>query len=93
MRDEASQDEERSDEDDSRATQRRRRVAEADNSDDDEGTELVHEELDGDGDKSKSQLVKKLVRYALACEFSRQPIRRDGIREKGPFLCRIIPAR
>ncbi|KAK0723799.1 MAGE family-domain-containing protein [Apiosordaria backusii] len=29
-----------------------------------------------------SQLIKGLVRYALACEFSRTPIRRDGIKEK-----------
>jgi MAGE family len=30
-----------------------------------------------------SQLIKKLVRYALACEYSRTPIRRDGVKEKG----------
>ncbi len=30
-----------------------------------------------------AQLVKKLVRYALACEYSRQQIRREGIRERG----------
>jgi hypothetical protein len=30
-----------------------------------------------------SQLIKNLVRYALACEYSRTPIRRDGIRDKG----------
>jgi hypothetical protein len=30
-----------------------------------------------------SQLIKSLVRYALACEYSRTSIRRDGIREKG----------
>lgn len=29
-----------------------------------------------------SQLIKKLVRYALACEYSRTPIRRDGIKER-----------
>ncbi|AEO65051.1 uncharacterized protein THITE_2111605 [Thermothielavioides terrestris NRRL 8126] len=29
-----------------------------------------------------SQLIKNLVRYALACEYSRTPIRRDGIRDK-----------
>ncbi|ATY62355.1 Non-structural maintenance of chromosome element 3 [Cordyceps militaris] len=28
------------------------------------------------------QLAKKLVRYALSCEFSRTPIRRDGIKER-----------
>jgi len=46
---------------------------------------------DGDGDthmegvdtSDSSDLVKKLVRYALACEYSRTPIRRDGIKEKG----------
>lgn len=32
---------------------------------------------------SDDQLVKKLVRYALACEYARIPIRRDGIRDKG----------
>ncbi|KAI1171283.1 MAGE protein [Nemania sp. FL0916] len=31
---------------------------------------------------SDDQLVKKLVRYALACEYARIPIRRDGIRDK-----------
>lgn len=28
-------------------------------------------------------LAKKLVRYALSCEYSRTPIRRDGIKERG----------
>ncbi|KAI1258899.1 MAGE-domain-containing protein [Xylariaceae sp. FL1019] len=31
---------------------------------------------------SIEQLIQKLVRYALACEYARIPIRRDGIREK-----------
>lgn len=31
----------------------------------------------------ENQLAKKLVRYALSCEFSRTPIRRQAIREKG----------
>lgn len=34
-------------------------------------------------DTADDQLVKKLVRYALACEYARLPIRRDGIRDKG----------
>ncbi|KAH6630207.1 MAGE family-domain-containing protein [Chaetomium sp. MPI-SDFR-AT-0129] len=47
--------------------------------------------VDGDGDEQMggvgqrdeiSQLVKNLVRYALACEYSRTPIRREGIRDK-----------
>ena len=29
------------------------------------------------------QLAKKLARYAISCEYSRTPIRRDGIKEKG----------
>jgi hypothetical protein len=42
-------------------------------------------EVDDEGEDggSQDQLVKKLVRYALACEYSRQPIRREGIRDKG----------
>jgi hypothetical protein len=42
--------------------------------------EINDEEEDGE---SQDQLVKKLVRYALACEYSRQPIRREGIRDRG----------
>jgi melanoma-associated antigen len=50
------------------------------------------EDNDGDvtmsdaGPESPNALIKQLVRYALACEFSRTPIRRDGIREKGMRL-------
>lgn len=33
-------------------------------------------------DSEQNQMVKKLVRYALACEYSRTPIRREGIKEK-----------
>lgn len=38
------------------------------------------------GIRADEQLAKKLVRYALSCEFSRRPIRRDGrdgIKERG----------
>lgn len=34
-------------------------------------------------DSGDAQLIKKMVRYALACEFSRTVIRRDGIKDKG----------
>lgn len=37
-------------------------------------------------DSEQTQMVKKLVRYALACEYSRTPIRREGIRDKGNRL-------
>ncbi|KAL8338527.1 hypothetical protein RB598_007062 [Gaeumannomyces tritici] len=73
------------DDDDTRAHERprqRQRRDEADHSDDDES-------MNGDGDErgerdesTETQLVKKLVRYALACEYSRTTIRREGIREK-----------
>lgn len=36
----------------------------------------------GAGASDEAQMVKKLVRYALACEYARTPIRRDGIRDK-----------
>ncbi|KAK4200303.1 MAGE family-domain-containing protein [Triangularia verruculosa] len=36
----------------------------------------------GGPNEELSQLIKKMVRYALACEYSRTPIRRDGIKEK-----------
>lgn len=39
-----------------------------------------------DGDSSQDadrQLAKKLIRYAISCEYSRTPIRRDGIKERG----------
>ena len=37
------------------------------------------------GGDSTKDLIKKLVRYAISCEQSRTPIRREGIREKGMF--------
>ncbi len=44
---------------------------------------------DGEADSASqdltAQLVKRLVRYAIACEYSRLPIRREGIREKGSY--------
>lgn len=70
------------------STQRGRRHApvsdESDEEDvDEEGREEV--DLDGDGD-NQNQVVKKLVRYALACEYQRLPIKRTGIAEKGQHL-------
>ncbi|KAF5138317.1 hypothetical protein E5D57_002103 [Metarhizium anisopliae] len=41
-------------------------------------------DVDGEaGSSADDQLAKKLVRYALSCEYSRTPIRRDGIKERG----------
>ncbi|KAG8420198.1 hypothetical protein J3459_011301 [Metarhizium acridum] len=40
-------------------------------------------DVDGEvGSSADDQLAKKLVRYALSCEYSRTPIRRDGIKER-----------
>ncbi|SPO03860.1 uncharacterized protein DNG_06543 [Cephalotrichum gorgonifer] len=54
-------------------------------SEDDEANEANDTTMDLDprgGGGIESQLALKLVRYALSCEFSRTPIRRQGIREK-----------
>lgn len=52
-----------------------------------ESEEEDEEDYEGDThngiESPDSQLVKKLVRYAMACDFSRTPIRRDGIKDKG----------
>ncbi|KAK3695433.1 MAGE family-domain-containing protein [Podospora appendiculata] len=74
------------------APQRRRRQA-VEESDDEEISQAhrarADDDSDGGGDPMEgverdesSQLIKKLVRYALACEYSRTPIRRDGIKER-----------
>lgn len=44
------------------------------------------DEAEGGGEATRSadeQMAAKLVRYALSCEYSRVPIRRDGIKERG----------
>jgi hypothetical protein len=48
--------------------------------------EVMADESMQAGESMQWQLVKKLVRYALACEYSRTPIRRDGIRDKGAIF-------
>ncbi|KAJ6444073.1 MAGE protein [Purpureocillium lavendulum] len=65
---------------DSRPRQRQNRDVSEDDADDDSG-----DAMDADGDRAQSadnQLAKKLVRYALSCEYSRTVIRRDGIKER-----------
>lgn len=65
---------------------RRRQARRAQDSDDEEdASEGEQQDDDVDMDRSggsEAQLVHKLVRYALACEYARIPIKRDGIREK-----------
>jgi hypothetical protein len=86
---EESEGEEQSEEEPTRGTQRQRVQAPANDDSDEEsdlenGGLIAREELE-DGENSKDQFVKKLVRYALACEYARLPIRRDGIKDKGWF--------
>jgi hypothetical protein len=63
---------------------RRNRAPVSDDSEDD--GEEQGDDMEVDGDESQAQVVKKLVRYALACEFQRLPIKRAGISEKGWHL-------
>ncbi|KAK3311409.1 MAGE family-domain-containing protein [Chaetomium strumarium] len=83
--------------------QRRRRQAVQDDEDEDMQQQALQSEDDADNDgdtrmddvghrDERSQMIKNLVRYALACEYSRAPIRRDGIREKvlGPNNGRLF---
>ncbi|KAK6839589.1 hypothetical protein PG987_005455 [Apiospora arundinis] len=66
--------------DDEEPRRRSRRQVESD------AEESSSQDEDGDvsmgGGGDEAQLIKKLVRYALACEHARIPIKRDGIREK-----------
>ncbi|KAF1967164.1 MAGE-domain-containing protein [Bimuria novae-zelandiae CBS 107.79] len=48
----------------------------------DEVDEAEQESGSGSGSGSMAQLSKNLVRYALACEYSRTPIRRQDINQK-----------
>ncbi|KAM0469660.1 hypothetical protein ACHAP7_009891 [Fusarium lateritium] len=68
-------------EEDARPRQRNR----VDSEDDENEQEPSDAEMDGDSHHMQSadeQLAKKLVRYAISCEFSRTVIRRDGIKER-----------
>ncbi|KAI1434133.1 MAGE protein [Xylaria sp. CBS 124048] len=61
-----------------------RRAPESDNeSDPSENDDDQDVDMDASaGTDGDDQLVKKLVRYALACEYARIPIKRDGIKER-----------
>lgn len=77
---------EESEEETPRNTQQRRHPdpeseEEEDDGDDDED-DATGEGMGSDREESLDQVVKKLVRYALACEFQRLPITRTGIKEK-----------
>lgn len=82
VQEESSEEEERT-----QSTQRNRRRAPAsedDEEDEEDEEEAGDDEMDVDArSEGQDQTVKKMVRYALACEYQRMPIRRAGISEKG----------
>ena len=77
--------EEESDGEPTQSTQRRRLAPAEDDSEEEDVEEEIADEMEVDGDEadSQDQVVKKLVRYALACEYQRMPIKRANIAEKG----------
>ncbi|KAH6710647.1 MAGE family-domain-containing protein [Leptodontidium sp. MPI-SDFR-AT-0119] len=79
------QQEESSEEEAPRQTQRgRKQAVESDDDESEEDAEPGDDtmEVDGDLDESQDQVVKKMVRYALACEFQRKSIKRQDISDK-----------
>lgn len=81
--------------------QRQRLPAAASRARVEEDSEADDDDDDGDDDPRRPQadrqvayqelLAKKLVRYALACEPRRQPIRRQAVKEQGEWcLCRSV---
>ncbi|KAK7740689.1 hypothetical protein SLS53_005157 [Cytospora paraplurivora] len=66
-------------EEEQRPRQRQRRAEPESDADEEEEEDEDDNEQVGSAD---GQLVKKLVRYALACDFNRAAIRRDGIKER-----------
>ncbi|CAL3964370.1 unnamed protein product [Diplocarpon coronariae] len=76
------QEEDSSEEEEPGNTQRRRTQAESNDESDDEADEPRNDAMELDGDEGHSQLVKKLVRFALACEYQRRTIKRTEIMEK-----------
>ncbi|QSZ34642.1 hypothetical protein DSL72_007496 [Monilinia vaccinii-corymbosi] len=74
-----------SEEESPRNAKRRRLAApesEEEEEEDEEEEDVGSEGMGLDREDSLDQAVKKLVRYALACEFQRLPITRTGIKEK-----------
>ena len=60
-----------------------------DDQDEDEDVDMDEADTTRAGGTEEQQLVAKLVRYALACEYARIPIKRDGIRDKGNISIKI----
>lgn len=69
-------------------TQRNRPREDTPEDDDDDAEEDIH-----NGAGSLTQLSKSLVRYALACEYSRTPIKRADINQKGTSVTYMLATR
>lgn len=54
-----------------------------DESEDDSADESMEVDDSAAQQSEDDILAKKLVRYALSCEYARIPIRRDGVKERG----------
>lgn len=64
--------------------------------DEDGDVEMGHGGGGGEGEggsESLARLSKGLVRYALACEHARKPIKRQDINEKGECSVTCVPGR
>jgi hypothetical protein len=74
-------------EEEERPRQQRRNGRAEDDDDDEAEAEDSDNDMDEDAPSAEQSadnlLAKKLVRYALSCDYSRIPIRRDGIKERG----------
>jgi hypothetical protein len=53
------------------------------NLDSDEERDMAHMVPEDSEPTADEQLAKKLIRYAMACDYARVAIRRDGIKDKG----------
>ncbi|PTB45002.1 hypothetical protein M441DRAFT_54092 [Trichoderma asperellum CBS 433.97] len=69
-------------ESDQDARPRQRPHIESSETDQEEEASDEDTEMNGAASRVDEQLAKKLIRYAIACEYSRTPIRRDGIKER-----------
>ncbi|UKZ47756.1 hypothetical protein TrVGV298_001983 [Trichoderma virens] len=64
------------------ARPRQRQHIEASDAEQDEDMSDDDPEVTGASSTADNQMAKKLVRYAISCEYSRTAIRRDGIKER-----------
>ncbi|KAL7961817.1 MAGE family domain-containing protein [Trichoderma compactum] len=64
------------------ARPRQRQHMEASDAEQDEDMSDGDTEMNGAASGADDQMAKKLVRYAISCEYSRTPIKRDGIKER-----------